>query len=84
MGETAAKRALLAHRAAVMHEWKGQDSYTLHQMLLQEMHDLELERLLSGPAAEFEFRRGILTAVKTIRDLADRSIREHQRQVEAA
>ena len=84
MGESQAQRAMIASRASLMYAWKGEESYALHQILLQELWDKELKRMLQGTADDFSVRKGYLQAVTEIMGLAERSINEHKRQVEAA
>ena len=67
-----------------MHAWKGEESYALHQIMVQELWDKKLAEMLRGTAEEFSERKGYLQALTDVLALAERSIREHQRQVEAA
>ncbi len=84
MGETAARRQQIARAAAVMHEWKGTDAHALHTLTVRQLYDTQLALLLEAPIEHVSWHQGYLKALKDVLDIPDRSIREHQRQVEAA
>lgn len=80
MGEAAGYRAMIAHRAALMHAWKTEETYALHQLMLQELWDSAMNRMVSGSVDEFSELKGYLRAIKDVQTLAERSIIEHKKQ----
>ena len=72
--------ALFAHRAAIMHEWKGEESYTVFMLMLQDLLDKDARDLIDCEGENFRSNiiRGRIRAIREVMKMADRAIHEHQ------
>jgi hypothetical protein len=78
-------RAQVASRASILREWKETDSYALVHMLNTSERDKAMNKLrLERNPDEKTYLQGYLDALDFASGHVERSIREHNRQVEAA
>lgn len=70
----------LVHRATVLREWKGSESYAIVQDLLKELYEECLRHLLSGTKDEFERSLGRLLGIEAAMRVADQVLLDEGRQ----
>lgn len=70
----------LVHRATVLREWKGSESYAIVQDVLKELYEDRLLTLLSGTKEEFDRSLGRLLGIEAAMRVADQVLLDETRQ----
>ena len=64
----------LLHRATVLREWMGTESYALVQAMLQELHAQRLDLLVTGTKEQFDHHVGHLMGLTEAIRLAEQTV----------
>jgi len=70
----------LVHRATVLREWMGTESYGLVQAMLKELHAHRMDMLLSGTKEQFDQNVGYIMGLTEAIRLAEQTILDETRQ----
>jgi hypothetical protein len=60
-----------------MHAWKHEESYRVHQAMLQEIFDRYIDNLRKSKPEMCGFYQGYLEAIEDVKGLAETTIRLH-------
>lgn len=83
MDERTLLRQEVAHRAALMHDWKQSDSYRIHQIMVQELRDKAFRDMLAGQKDTFDYYKGKIEALDSVLHLPERVMHQHKLNAEA-
>ena len=70
----------LTHRATVLREWMGTESYALVQAILRERHAERMTALISGTREQFDNNIGYLLGLTDAIRLAEQAVLDEARQ----
>ena len=70
----------LTHRATVLREWMGTESYALVQMMLKELHVQRMDLLVSGTKEQFDQNVGHIMGLTDAIRLAEQTVLDEVRQ----
>ena len=70
----------LIHRATVLREWMGTESYALVQAILKELHAQRMDMLVTGTKEQFDQNVGHLLGLTDAIRLAEQTILDEARQ----
>jgi len=70
----------LIHRATVLREWMGTESYALVQAILKELHAQRMDMLVTGTKEQFDQNVGHLLGLTDAIRLAEQTVLDEARQ----
>ena len=70
----------LTHRATLLKEWMGTESYALVQTILREMHAQRMDLLITGTREQFDHNVGYLMGLTDAIRLAEQVVLDEMRQ----
>ena len=70
----------LVHRATVLREWMGTESYALVQAMLKEVHAQRMDMLVTGTKEQFDQNVGHIMGLTEAIRLAEQTILDEVRQ----
>ena len=70
----------LTHRATVLQEWMGTESYALVQVMLKELHVRRMDLLVSGTKEQFDQNVGHIMGLTDAIRLAEQTVLDEVRQ----
>jgi len=70
----------LIHRATVLREWMGTESYALVQAMLKELHARRMDMLVTGTKEQFDQNVGHLLGLTEAIRLAEQTVLDEARQ----
>ena len=70
----------LVHRATVLREWMGTESYALVQAMLKESHAQRMDMLVTGTKEQFDQNVGHIMGLTEAIRLAEQAVLDEARQ----
>ena len=70
----------LVHRATVLREWMGTESYALVQAMLKELHAQRMDMLVTGTKEQFDQNVGHIMGLTEAIRLAEQTVLDEARQ----